>query len=131
MQTSLENLQQEVRLWQARYEEARDNLHNFEILLRKLDSQCEAFVCVKKNLEEEKYKLRSRILTLAKRNRRLLKKNVDKAWHIGKGYFLPTIIEEEEETVVDSCESQDTAPRKLRRADCGDPPAHMDHASST
>ncbi|XP_015421511.1 PREDICTED: protein Daple-like [Myotis davidii] len=82
MQTSLENLQQEVRLWQARYEEARDNLHNFEILLRKLDSQCEAYVCVKKNLEEEKYKLRSRILTLAKTNSWLLNENEDKARHL-------------------------------------------------
>lgn len=41
MQASLEQLQQEVRLWQARYEGAQEDLQRMEGSLRKLHSQCE------------------------------------------------------------------------------------------
>lgn len=41
MQSSLEIVQGEVRLWKAQYEGAKEELQSMEISLKKLRSQCE------------------------------------------------------------------------------------------
>ncbi|XP_014404587.1 PREDICTED: protein Daple [Myotis brandtii] len=107
MQMSLEKLQQEVRLWQARYEGAKEDLQSMEISVKKLSSQCEVLSSVKENLEEEKDNLKSQIDTLANRNSRLLNENEDNAQRIEEGNLLT--VKEEEETIMD------TAPRKKKR----------------
>ncbi|XP_070256834.1 protein Daple-like [Myotis yumanensis] len=75
MQSSPEVLQQEVMLWQAQYKGAKEDLHRMEISLKKLSSQCEVLSHEKENFQEEKVKLKRKIQTLARRNRKLLKEN--------------------------------------------------------
>ncbi|XP_023619872.1 protein Daple-like [Myotis lucifugus] len=87
MQTSLEKLQQEVRLWQARYEGAKEDLQSMEISVKKLSSQCEVLSSVKENLEEEKDHLKSQIDTLANRNSRLIKEIEENKQHMNKRWI--------------------------------------------
>nr|KAF6287266.1 hypothetical protein mPipKuh1_009960 [Pipistrellus kuhlii] len=69
----------------------------------------------KENLEEEQDNLRNQIETLTNRNRKLLTENEDQAWLIEK-VNLPTVkVEEEEETIVDSFESQAPVHKKKKR----------------
>ncbi|XP_059533980.1 protein Daple-like [Myotis daubentonii] len=81
MQSSLGIVQGKVRLWKAQYEGAKEELQSMGISLKKLRRQCEVLSREKENFQEENFKLKRKIQTLAKRNRKLLKENEkDKAW---------------------------------------------------